>query len=341
MHPTDNIQTSTNMNTHPATTRERDIVRWYVCRYRVLTNEIRTLETFSEEDIKIFFPFVERKHVVKGQTSLTRKPLLPGFIFARASLSALEVHPRLKSFAKMKSHDEASRYITIRDDDMENFMWAARGFQELDLFSYDDSSQELYDIIEFGDDSERTIYAFLETLQGKKGGNFIIPLSQDSLAQACGDNEKLKNFKLLKGSLCYKETAVNREFRIRRISPTSKYHSKFINSADKVSKEALADYIAGKPIRDKVQKKLEECLFRYNGVAVANIKFQAKIYAVLFRCAAILERTNEAKDIEKTIRKEIIPAYRLYIKGLSKYNQPKAQKNLHFYIQDIEKTKHS
>lgn len=341
MITTDNTPPSTDEMALPAISREKNAVRWYVCRYRVLSNDIRALETFEEEGIQVFFPFAERKQVSKGKTVLHRKPLLPGFIFVKASLTTLQEHDRFKLFTKMKSLDRETRYLTIRDDDMEKFMWAARGFQELDLFSFDDESQAKYDIVEFGDDEEHKIYAYLETVQGKKGGNFIIPLGQEDLAQAIEDQNKLANYRLLKGTLCYKETAVNRQFRVRRISLNNKYHSKFVGGADKVSREALDNYIAGKPIHDKVRRKLQMNLDRYKLAKALSFKFQAKINAMLFRCAKVLERTDEAKAIEKTIRKEIIPAYKQYIRSLSKYNQPKAQAALQHYAKDIEKTKHS
>lgn len=341
MITTNNTSTATNEMALPAISREKNAVRWYVCRYRVLSNGIRALETFDEEGIQVFFPFAERNQVSKGKTVTLRKPLLPGFIFVKASLTTLQEHYRFKSLTKMKSLDHGTSFLTIRDDDMEKFMWAARGFQELELFSFDEESQTKYDIVEFCDDEEHTIYAFLETVQGKKGGNFIIPLAQEDLSQAINDKERLANYKLLKGTLCYKETAVNRRFRVRRISCGNKYHLKFVDAADKVSCEALGDYIAGKPIHNKVRQKLQLYIDRYKAAQAMSTKFQAKIFAMLYRCSVVLQQTNEAKTIEKTIRKEIIPAYRQYIRSLSKYNQPKAQLALQHYINDIEKTKHS
>lgn len=312
------------------------VTKWYVCRYRVLSNEIRALETFREDGIEVYFPFVEQKVTVQGKQVRARKrPLLPGFIFVHTSLKTLTTHPMFSGFSKMKTHGEPSEYVTVHEADMKEFQWVAQGFQQLELAPFDDKNELTYDIVEIKHDDGHTRMAYLETAQGKKGGTFIIPLSQEIIAEAFQNKETAANFRLQKGALCYRESAVHQRFQIKRIAAEGNYHVKYIAALEKVSIAALELYAAGKTVPDKDMRRIRDYWFRYNGVTVPAVKFQARIYAVLYRCSIILGKESNVARTRKIIRYEILPAYKRYVDSVSKHHRATAVENFRKYVEDF------
>lgn len=323
------------------TSDDKEVMRWYVYRYRTFSNEIKKLSTFSDGDVKVFMPLIEGNKTSKIQKGKSSRPLLPGFFFVYASRTYLQKSEEFKRYPALKSHGELPKHIFIPENDMNAFLHIAAVLTEDPVLVYsEDFDQRAYDIVEFTDTFHERQFAFLETSQGMKGGFLIVPIHQEEMEKAIYGHVEWGDFQLPQGSLCYKQPASQCMFNIIHIAGSNKYDLDYVNAANKTVSDALQHFSSGKAIEEKTLQKLREYIQRYRKASTQSIKFKAKIYLMLYKSSIVLQQAEESRHFRTEIEETIIPSYKHYVESVRKDNRPTTQKALDRYLQAFEKAQH-
>lgn len=317
---------------------DKDDMKWYVYRYRTFSNEIKKLSTFSDGDVKVFMPIVEENKASKAQNGKSNRPVLPGFFFVYASRSYLQKSEKFKQYPALKSYCDQPRHIFIKEEDMNAFLHIAAVLAENPVLVYSEEfDQQAYNIVTFTDSFQEQRFAFLETSQGMKGGFLIVPIHQEEMEKAIYGHKELDKFQLPPGSLCYKQPVSQSMFNIIHIAGSNKHDLDYISDANKIVSDALQHFSTGKAIEEKTLLKLKEYIRRYRKASTKSIKFQAKIFLMLYKCSIILKLAEESCQFKKEIEESIIPAYKRYVEGVRKDNRPTTQKGLDKFMLAFEK----
>lgn len=313
---------------------------WYVCRYKTLTNEILNLETIEKQNLSIFLPIKKDFSNGEKQNCRNSRPVVSGFIFVKGTIADIQNDRDLCRYPIMYTKGAFHRPILIPQKEMEAFIKIVSILAENPILIYSDEfKQSSHNIVEFVDDGDETKYAFLETLQGVSGGNLIVPIQQDEIAKAIYLKNDLNGFNLRPHTLCYKISAAEIPFSIRHITHGNKYDLDYINTANKKVSIALQHYKKGEEIDEKTVGKIREYLHRYRNAESDNIKFQAKICLLLYKCSTVLQLKEDNQLIKAKIGNLIIPQYEQYVMSVRKDKRPTTQKNLERFKQTFENTK--
>lgn len=317
---------------------DKEEMRWYVYRYRTFSNEIKKLSSFSDGDVKVFMPIVEEDKASKAQNGKSSRPVLPGFFFVYASRNYLQQSEEFKRYPALKSYCDQPKHIFIKEKEMNAFLHIADVLAENPVLVYSEEfDQHAYNIVAFTDSFQERRFAFLETSQGMKGGFLIVPIHQEEMEKIIYGYKDLEEFQLPKGSLCYKLPASQSMFNIIHIAGSNKHDLDYISDANKIVSDALQHFSTGKAIEEKTIQKLKEYIRRYRKATTKSIKFQAKIFLMLYKCSIILEQTEESCHFKKEIEDNIIPAYKHYVEGVRKDNRPTTQKGLDKFMLAFDK----
>lgn len=331
-----NISESQNGGT---TTVSISDAEWYVCRYRTLTQDILKLETLENPNLTIFLPVAKKFAPEEKQNCRNSRPVIPGFIFVKGSLANIKACRQLRKYPIMHSKTDVPRPITIGDAEMKSFIRIASMLaNDPDLIYSEEFDQAERNIVEFTEEGE-TKFAFIETCQGVNGGNLIVPIRQDRIAQAIYSNRVLDNFKLHPRTLCYRISSDGIRFNIRHIAHGNTYDLDYINTANKRASVALQKYERGESTDFRTAEQLRECLLRYRNAVTDKIKFQSKIVLLLYKCSVILQLQDECQVLKKKLDDEIIPRYAEYVESVRKDKRPSTQKNFDKFIKTYEYTR--
>lgn len=313
------------------------VPRWYVCRYRVFTKEIRHLETLDADDVKVYLPIVKPSADTKRQLSKSNRPVLPGFVFVRCALARLEKDYRFVHCPVLRTRGVPSRPVYISDVRMCDFQKVAAILAENPPLVYaEEFDFKSLNIVEFRDILGDARFAFLETSQGSKGGTLLVPIQQDELERAFYAHADLDALELPPHALCYKVAAEGDGFAIRHIVRSSKYDLEFVGTALKRSTQALRRLSAGEDLRKRDAAMFQMYLNRYRQAATSSPKFQARIALLLFVCSTVLQHEDESRHFQSKIEGEIMEAYELYVEGVRKDNRPTARKAYEKFVQSYD-----
>lgn len=313
---------------------------WYVCRYRTLTQEILKLETAKKSNLNIFLPVAKELSPNEKQNCRNSRPVIPGFIFIRGSINDIKNDCDLCHYPIMHTNGDIPRPISISKKEMKEFIRIASMLaKNPELIYSEEFEQSSRNIVEFVEDGEETKFAFIETLQGVNGGNLIVPIRQDEIAKAIYLKKNLNEFKLRPHTLCYKISAAETMFSVRHIAHGNKYDLDYINTANKKASIALQHFEKGEVIDENTKGKMREYLHRYRNAVTDSIKFQAKIYLMLYKCSTVLQLKEESQQLKERIESFILPEYDKYVKSVRKDKRPTTLKNLERFKQTFENTK--
>lgn len=312
---------------------------WYVCRYRMLTQDILEIEKLKKPNLTIFLPIAKRYTTDTPQNCRNSRPVIPGFIFVKGALADIRNDLDLSRYHVMYTHSEFSRPVTVRDSEMEDFMKIATILAENnDLIYSEEFDQSTHNIVVFKEEGESK-HAYIETMQGVTGGNLIVPIRQEALAKAFYLNEDLDDFKLPPRSLCYKISAAQIPFSVLHIATGNKYDLDYINTANKRTSKVLQQFASGETIDDKAIDKIREYFCRYRNAKTENIKFQARIVLMLYKCSIILQLKDESQRLKERMETIILPAYKLYVDSVRKDKRPRTLKNYELFQQTFASTR--
>lgn len=312
---------------------------WYVCRYRMLTQDILELEKLKKPHLTIFLPIAQRRTTDTPQNCRNSRPVIPGFIFVKGTLADIRNDFDLGRYHIMYTHSEFSRPVIIRDNEMEDFMKIASILADNnDLIYSEEFEPTTRNIVEFNEEGESK-YAYIETRQGVSGGNLIIPVRQETLAKAIYLNEDLDTFRLPPRSLCYKISTERTPFSILHIAAGNKYDLDYINTASKRTSRVLQQFASGDTVEDKAIGKIREYFTRYRHASTENIKFQARIVLMLYKCSIILGLKDESQRLKDKMETIILPAYKLYVDSVRKDKRARTIKKHEQFLQTFEHAK--
>lgn len=317
-----------------------NVKRWYVYRYRTFSKDIKRLSAFSDGEVKVFLPIVGENTASKVQKNKSNRPLLPGLFFVYASRNYLLKSDEFRMYFALKTHGEQPKHIYIREGEMDAFLRIAAVLAENPVLVYaEEFDQHAHNIVAFTDSYHERRFAFLETVQGKRGGFLIVPIHQEEIEKAIYSHEEWDEFLLPHGSLCYKLPASKSKFNIIHIAKNNKYDLDYVNTAHKQAAVALQRFSAGEAIKDSTFRKLKEYVQRYSGAETKSIKFQAKISLMLYKSSIVLKLTEESGRFRREIEETIIPAYKRYVAKVRKDNRPTTQKRFDRFVLAFEKAR--
>lgn len=319
-----------------ATTRSN---RWYIFRYKTLTNSAK--QYFCNTDMEIFFPCQRVKKISKHHYTgdYRDKPIVPGYIFVRATLNeALEMSREAEVPLWRQRHKHSVKgigisYVCVKHSAMYYFMKAVelrqQRFEFLDATCIDLEKNDEVKIIA---GPFKGLRGYLKTINGKSGGIVVVPLSFESCES---DSYTLTDAMADNNALYYGVPATAQEIAVVAFAKKSRTSIDSIRNARIATDAMLQQYRRGENLTFMQLSRLRGYASRFDQVNTTSDIQQANLYMLLYRIYTILDTPTLRKDILNHINDVVLPSFRNRIETVRQCHKAAAHEAMQKYLAQL------